>query len=127
MDLAKLTPAPWSFYSDADFVCAGGEWGAGNLVEHWAKDAASPECWEEIKADAEFIALARNAFDVQMRRGWWAVSVPTVSGWFLWLPGGANEKLRNWAGVNRFPDPFTALVGADLWYRENVEKSRSVT
>jgi hypothetical protein len=73
---------------------------------------------EDGNADAAFIALARNAFDVMMRRGWgifrlkdetWRVQ-DEFSLW-LWNDG------RFFDG----PDPFTALVEADRWYRENVE------
>lgn len=67
IDLSKLEPAPWTYYEEPGFVCAGPEWGAGSLIEHWEKDAISAKCWEMIKADTAFASLARNAFDVMMR------------------------------------------------------------
>lgn len=52
--------------------------------------------------DLEFIALARNAFDVLMRRGWHP-SRDSAGGW--------------WCEYVHAPDPFTALVLADEWYK----------
>jgi hypothetical protein len=120
INLDKLTPAPWGFGngsddSSDDFFWAGGEWGAGSLVEFWRKDS-SKEDWEGIKADGEFIALARNAFEVMMRRKWRA----SYDGgrWYVDLYKHCNilDPMTIDAA-----DPFTALVEADKWYRENVE------
>ena len=70
--------------------------------------------------DADFHQLARAAFDVMMRRHWQAE---------LWLAEGevwgvdsAVAELPFELFEMRWPDPFTALVEADRWYRENVER-----
>ncbi len=117
MNLEELTPAPWGV----------------NGTTVYRADYEFPEfvanCWprggapvEDGVANAEFIVLARNALDVMMRRGWYARP--------------HNGDARRWEAVNRFfsrggpmipdeariaVDPFTALVSADRWYRENVE------
>ncbi len=86
------------------------------------------------EADAEFIALARNAFDVMMRRGWHTERYSTLGGGFMWrIPmslandmirqHGANAaQFKQFASLAKWLDPFTALVEADKWYKENVEK-----
>jgi len=68
IDLSKLTPAPWI----AD-----------------RREIEVPENFHiydeggHNEEDAAFIALARNAFDVMMRRGWgveaWRVSCPSIN------------------------------------------------
>jgi len=95
MDLSKLTVAPWE---------SGTLWMDCNLGQE----------------DAEFIVLARAAFEVMMKRGW--------------APGRGNNG--NWWVENvkgdlvldqDYADPFTALVEVDAWYRENVEKADAVS
>ena len=75
----------------------------------------------EFPGNAEFIALARNAYDVMMRRGWCAE--PKRDGqWGVrkfnnhFYPNGPQGVVTSW------PCPFTALVEADKWYAANVEK-----
>jgi len=79
----------------------------------------------------EFIALARNAFDVMQRRGW---SVKLING--SWTPCESTPaEYQFWqkpqflksicCDVRGWPDPFTALVEADRWYSEHVEPSES--
>ena len=85
--------------------------------------------YEIEEANAQFICLARNAFDVMMRRGW---SVrPNCDCFGKPLPGWKVEKIEadgytsNWVNCElafHHPDPFTALVEADKWYRKNVER-----
>lgn len=75
--------------------------------------------------DPEFAATAAEAFRVMMRRGWRPSRDRPDGGWYVsnrqmieatvGLPDERYPK-RIW------PDPFTALVEADKWYRENVEK-----
>jgi hypothetical protein len=67
------------------------------------------------EVDAQFIALARNAFAVLMNRGWHPRRFEDGK----WGVYGDNLL-----GVcaDLADDPFTALVQADAWYRENVEK-----
>jgi hypothetical protein len=82
---------------------------------------------EEARVDAVFIALARNAFDVQMRREWWPV--PARNGqWIVRSPDNALDVMEGppERDFQTWPDPFTALVEADRWYRENVEVDRSI-
>ncbi len=66
-------------------------------------------------ADAEFIALARNAFDVMLRRGWGVERVwdndLRVYRWYIVTD--APRALRE-----GFADPFTALVKADEWMKK---------
>ncbi len=111
MDLSKLTPAPWFVDRDhANFDVAYGTQGD-------ASDTFSLlDRYEET--DYEFIALARNALDVMMRRKWMAMcDVEAVGGW--WVEDARGTPL----GMPRCcPDPFTAIVEADKWYAENVEK-----
>jgi hypothetical protein len=80
---------------------------------------------EEAEANAAFIALGRNAFDVMMRRRWSPVASPIAGTWRVDTDDGAYFAYgkEDEDGVNpaEFADPFTALVEADRWYRENVE------
>lgn len=88
------------------------------------------ECEPDLAA-LEFAALARNAFDVMMRRGWCALrdeyADDPSAAWFLYYHRTnflTREELRleTWRAEHGFPDPFTALVEAERWYKENVEK-----
>ncbi len=98
-DPAKLTEPPWELDADG-----------------WCPEA---DVWE----NQPFIALARNAYDVMMRRGWYPVPVESE----LWnvctqgLAGKLPEEFWEAWRKLRFADPFTALVEADAWYREHVE------
>lgn len=91
--------------------------------------AALVEC-EIIEASnmAAFAALARNALDVMMRRGWGVVLNPEagpMQGWLVELPNASypmGTKMYDLVNA-RWKDPFTALVEADAWYREHVEKA----
>ena len=79
------------------------------------------------KADAAFIALARNAFDVMMRRGWYPVFSPEHNRWTVCTQGLWNrmsgELALSFRDATHFcGNPFAALVEADKWYAENVEK-----
>jgi len=94
-----------------------------NLTEPWfaciPQTATANQCWlQDAKADVhlfgelrtanatalEFVALARQAFAVMMRRGWGLVH--TDAGW--WAVQG-YEVLN----VAVQPDPFTAILDAD--------------
>ena len=119
--LDKLTPAPWVLASDS------GEW--WNRL-YTARAAPNNEIGSlKYRDDLAFVAMARNAFDVMMRRGWWPVTM-TVP-WnppFLWMVTG-RERLPwqdddGWLMMPemKWPDPFTALVEADKWYAANVGK-----
>ncbi len=104
IDLSKLSPAPW--HTD-------------DLMQVYNHEYCVADCGYQDEAD--FIALARNAFDVMLRRGWGVERVwdndLRVHRWYIVTD--APRALRE-----GFADPFTALVEADRWYAENVEGSR---
>jgi hypothetical protein len=111
MDLEKLTPAPWGVADD----------GPDHCVCHFASEDTSWPLFERWdgrpdRTDADFIALARNAFDVMMRRGWHASRCSTEYGWIACGAGLLGTE-RPYAD-----DPFTALVEADAWYKANIEE-----
>jgi hypothetical protein len=110
MDPSKLSPAPWAS------VWLGG---SDNLALVAGKEVLSIFGNE---ADCDFGALARNAFDVMMRRGWEPLYCGH-SGWsvqyFL-----SDERIDN--GLKFSDDPFTALVRIDEWYRINFESKPCV-
>lgn len=113
MDLSKLSPAPWR-------------------TNHWTEDDFHRLRHSQLGGtDLEFIALARNAFDVMMRRGWWPIPRLNGGGWYLSVMSGTmtgpfcqDNRPEEFKALLRdayWPDPFTALVEADRWYTENVE------
>jgi hypothetical protein len=71
--------------------------------------------------NAAFIVLARNAFDVMMRRGWVLDRREVEGKWSEWyvldVPGFDGVSPVS-AEFGPWPDPFTALVEADKLYRE---------
>lgn len=121
MDLSKLTPAPWTYkfsgtckYPYSVFGPLSSD-GSGTSVTN------TPWTHPSAKVDMEFIALARNAFDVMMRRGWWAEKFSSGK-WRL------SFNCRG-CGLGRYSDhhyddPFTALVEADRWFKENMEDGK---
>lgn len=96
IDITKLTPAPWELTD-----------------EGWCVDA-------DMHEHQEFIAIARNAFDVMMRQGWGVVLVK-IDNQNYWCVPQLTPGIC--MPIHRWPDPFTALIEADKWYKENVEKS----
>ncbi len=113
MNMNKLTPAPWILapwtLKQAD-VIEGVEDEPCTVAKCWSSSfAPAPDI---AKVNAEFIALARNAFDVMMRRGWGVEKLG--DGWQI-----VTDEMR--ALRESFSDPFTALVEADKWHKENVE------
>ena len=116
MDLSKMSSAPFKV-SDSHGLCVASIPGGGMVADYDAPSTAT--LWRGKRADAEFHALARNAFDVMMRRGWGVEQIWNndlrIHRWFIVT--GLSVALRE-----GFVDPFTALVEADRWYRENVEK-----
>ncbi len=124
MNLEKLTPAPWDVTADTSSAMPA-------VVDAEGK----PVAWVPLEAAdlRHFIALARNAFDVMMRRGWWAIEVNVTTEDELppFSKGhGKIWRVSSFCGplpLKKFtkeqiaPDPFTALVEADRWYKENVE------
>lgn len=129
MDLSKLPPAKLGIEKDPTelrrvALSYQHEYEPGEFASVWA---AREMDWDF----AEFIAIARAAFDVMMRRGWNPMLNPCdEKTWRVDMNDGTcfaygHEDEFN-EGVNPadWPDPFTALVEADRWYRENVEKVR---
>lgn len=111
MDISKLTPAPWSWDGDDNDPSIEGNGGCVAHVQcHGNINTVAREGQQYSHADADFIAIARNAFDVMMRRGW-GVTCDRLKSQFCAL------EESGW-----FDDPFSALVEADKWYTENVEK-----
>jgi hypothetical protein len=119
IDLTNLTPAPWfnlSFGTKGDFGLFYGD----------PKDAS--EIFDLIESnkpgDMEFIALARNAFDIMLRRGWHAQKTEEGTLWVVLQSQPSYfplELFQDWTDHAYHSDPFTALVEADRWYREHVE------
>lgn len=126
MDITKLTPGKLVVRPASEII----EHPSGRVVR--IPDGVVAETKDELGrtvrtlvadfyglADAEFFALARRAFDVMMRRGLGVVRLAT--GWAAALPTSElYEDLRR----QRWDCPFTALIEADKWYRENVEASQ---
>lgn len=138
LDLSKLTPAPWN--DNGFFDHAKGQRNKAQCV--WIEENPDqpdiliadsfPEsnrdlCPDEDTRDVnmQFIALARNAFDVMMRRGWYALQdsekwiVAGEGTGILWANKGYPKVI---AEQPAWSDPFTALVEAEKWYVENVEE-----
>lgn len=88
--------------------------GSGNEI----LEATARVSNEGREAIAAFSALANNAFNVMMRRGWY----PACDSEKWWVVSGGPAGIIN-EHCDRVPwaDPFTALVEADKWYRENIE------
>ena len=109
-DLSKLSPAPWFLAQQGPMlsVCSEGQPIIADMANYLRAN---------YRDDAEFIALARNVFDIMVRRGWWVAPLEVVSPprtiWFV--VGGIGTRRFN------ATDPFSALIAADKWYREHVE------
>lgn len=130
MDLSKLTPAPWESVTilsagERDTPDGGHEmwsespWRVINGPPQRISDAMLCRRAFTNATDTEFMALARGAFDVMMRRKW------EPEAWLaegdVWGVDSAVASLPAELYAMRWPDPFTALVEADRWYVENVE------
>ncbi len=125
MDLSKLTPAPWCPY--VIYVQPGS----------WFTYVPHVKTSEEASLQSQFIALARLAFDIRMRRHWYSLFRP--AGWYG--PAGfyvydqdeyeLQRKLAGTAqcepGYFRSDDPDNCLVEADAWYKEKVENAGPTT
>lgn len=122
MDVSKLTAAPWTtggvFNPDS---ARPSQWVWGPHAS--ANDQSGKVVAVDISIpDAEFIALARNALDVMMRRQTWYVrcwELPDRRVYKVFGDGLDSVVCRNMLRMR--DDPFTALVDADKWYRENAE------
>jgi hypothetical protein len=115
LDLSKLSKAPFRV-CDSHGLCVVDP--IGDVVCD-----LSVGQWTGNRTDAEFIALARNAFDVMMRRGW-GVEQHSNGKWCI-AQGTFKEDVKLWewlCTVDHWANPFEALVEADRWHRENIEK-----
>lgn len=128
VDFSKLTPRPWEMATDDK----------GGLLYYLAAPGGYPlllaeDDDERGEAALRFVALARNAFDVMTRRLWFPRFIGTENGMQRWVAYSWSQvrDLRSTTAAVfsqppsewGFSDPFTALVEADRWYRENVENS----
>lgn len=117
MDMSTLPPAPWFVHPKSGEVCYGDP---NDDRENYTVD--DPD-------EYEFRCLARNAFDVMMRRGW-GVGLSSqegpMHGWYVSLPSEMFPVDRAMFPLcnMRASDPFAALVAADAWYREHIEKQQ---
>jgi hypothetical protein len=124
IDLEKLTPAPWTPAIESDRGYRGEEYGRFYFPTFEEVPFGFDVGLEQIAAnDAEFIALARNAFDVMMRRGWTVVR--RKGKWFVAsVDENLVEKFKGRMMDSPANDPFTALVEANRWYEEHVEANQ---
>lgn len=123
MDISKISPAPWRYdiYSN-DIQIGDGTETVSKIVVNGKHDSVYSDEETMSVCDAEFIALARSAFDVMMRRGW---NPYRISG--RWHINSGNDgccmgRFEEWLRDMSWDDPFTALVEADKWFKENVDK-----
>ena len=108
IDLEKLSPAPWDKVAGDIFSTSVP---GGVLV---LSDAGL------TPTDEEFIVLARNAFDVMMRRGWYMSS--DEDRWYL---SGRRCMELPTAFLSRKATPFDAaenMVEADRWMKEREKR-----
>jgi hypothetical protein len=106
IDLSKLSPAPWTGDENATEIRD------GNGESVLAQTGRERDCFGE--EDFAFVLLARQAFDVMMRRGWEAQQYQRQ--WFA--VDGDRMDGRAIVPDSFHPDPFTALVEADRWTKE---------
>lgn len=120
-DPTKLTAAPWRFDENASILSI--QDGDGDSV-FW-EDHESHHLKSQSDDDLPFIALARNAFDVMMRRKRWFTSPLGGGMWTVFTGedriGGGHTAYGYFGHDLKWPDPFTALIEADKWYAANVE------
>lgn len=111
IDLSKLTPAPWEVHDGRrpDYT----------ICEMHADETCQP-LFERIgppnTEDGNFIVLARNAFDVMMRRGWGITRFDDG-----WMAVDDDDLIVEPSSTASYPDPFTALVEADRRHKKNGE------
>ncbi len=108
LDLSNLTPAPWFNWSHGE---------TGDFGLFHGAPADPREIFDLLDhqepADLEFIAIARNAFDVMMRRGWYPIRVQGQ--WHVFSKGSPEAGMGFGEPAD---DPFTALVEADAWMKQ---------
>ena len=105
MDLSKLTPAPWFMELEQTKIIL-----SSASVQRIA--------WVFDENHTEFMALARNAFEIMMRRGWHAKQESDG----LWRAWSQHEREKPvLICILSKPDPFTAIVEAESWHVTNGE------
>lgn len=122
IDLTKLKTGHWKVYRCS--YCEEGH--ACNFDGEQSLDHSYDECHHPLDLnEAEFIALAGRAFDVMMRRGWGVAHFPCKRNKVgVWMAIECQDGPIIENVSTGWPDPFTALVEADRWYKENVESHR---
>jgi hypothetical protein len=137
MNLEQLSPNPWKWEKiTPSCECPEGIYDEGALtllsdsgvvIQPLGGEGAGGGWWDlqVNEDDAEFITLARNALDVLMNRKYWQVRFnPGNQKWFVDFHSKRFDTIlaREKTGyVHDHLDPFTALVEADRWYKENIE------
>ncbi len=122
MNPSELRPAPWRYQEE----CPEQDADVG-VFDATGQSVVVGDCM--LCQDLEFVALARNAFDVMMRRGWsvgchngkFAAFMPASVPQGKYMAQGSTVVIKDDLEQGYRADPFTALVEADEWYRENVE------
>ena len=125
IDLSKLSPSPWYFTPSTN-----------DNLETFVfneKDEDVPVLspilinGDTCDANWDFIVMARQAFDVMMRREWYALPNIWSKKWTVLssfgvpiIHGNSDSVLFSSA------DPFSCLVEADEWFT-NEESKRSPT
>ena len=116
IDWNDLSPAPWDACGSPAMLIYDGENKEIHMNERdgggFVKDA-----------DLAFAALARNAFDVMMRRGCCVYSCDDDDG--QWWEVTFWDKKDQPPG-ERHLDPFTALVEADKWAVEQEKNAQAI-
>jgi hypothetical protein len=103
--MENLTPAPWT----CEYFEVHDQYDVSSGPVNDASERFS--ILETLKkSDAEFIALARDAFDVMIKRGWNPIKLPQGE----WVVREMNNSQHS-RGSEGWSDPFTALVEADKY------------
>ena len=142
LEIESLTPAPWvcdervgtvGVFAGQPPECLTHEcprciasksasWDTSTGISGWS--------WNDADiADMQFIALARNAFDVMMRRGWYSQKAKNEKfvTWYVWDESDSPAIKISVQDSAKWNDPFTALVEADKWYKANIEEQQPCT
>ncbi len=117
MNVSKISPAPWYLSKtkyDYSIVSEPSPPGQNGILSLWCSGHLTGDYkWNDD--NGEFIALARNAFDIMLRRRWYPVTDSRLDG-NAWIVPTKDGYYGVWA------DPFTAMVETEKWYKENANK-----
>jgi len=122
-DALSMTPAPWRA-SKEEFPTIYGP------IE---KDVPLFEPWLATPEDAIMVANLRNAYDVQMRRGWGTYPTPQGKWVVAWrhddytrvfVPRGLGtlSAMEEAGHQALYDDPIIALIETEKWYASVLEK-----